>query len=89
MAVISAISGLKRQIALENAVDPLEEKLVEGASDAIRDEILDSIEFTLLGAEQDRTLDKIIDKIPEYTEEDPEMIKKIESLTESFVETNL
>lgn len=85
MPVFSAISNLKHMIAMENAVDPLEEHLFEAANDTIRDTLLDSIEFSVLGAENDNTLDSIISRIPEYNEEDPEIEKELDSLTESVI----
>ena len=85
MPVFSAISNLKHMIAMENAVDPLEERLFEGANDTIRDALLDSIEFSVLGAENDKSLDSIISKIPEYNEEDPEVERELSHLTESVI----
>lgn len=85
MPVFSAISDLKHMIAMENAVDPLEERVFEGANDSIRDSLLDSIEFSILGAENDKTLTAVLAKIPEYNDEDTEIEKELESITESTI----
>ncbi len=87
MPVVSAISSLKRIIATESAVDPLEQYLMESTDDRIRDAILDDINFSLLGAETDKSLDAMINKIVPYSDEDPDMEKKVEQLTESVIVT--
>ncbi len=89
MGHFSPLSNLKAIIAKENAIDPLEEWVVESSNDSIRDQILDDFQFSLLGAESDSSLDALARTIPEYEDEDPEMEKKLEVLKESVEETEI
>lgn len=82
------LKSLKEEIAKESFVeDPIAAQMVSSTDDRIKDAILGDI---ALGAENDESLDQVIEGIPEYSDdEDPEVEAEVEAeaaALESFIE---
>lgn len=85
------LESLKRQIQLESVSNPIAEQLTDGTDDRIKDAMLEDLDMTILGAENDTSLDKVIESIPEYEEEDPEVEEEVEKAIEEasqFIQFN-
>lgn len=76
------LDELKSAVYRDKTVDILMEAV--GGSD-VRDMFLDSIEFSVLGAENDPQIKHLIDEIPAYEETDPAFEKELQAVTESFI----
>lgn len=71
---------LKEQLKTDTTSDLVMEA---AAGSDIRDVFLDNLDTVVLGAENDPAINKLIDRIPEYDDIDPEFAKEVEALTES------
>lgn len=76
------LDELKRAVYRDKTDDIAMEAV--GGSD-VRDLFLNSIELSILGADNDPEIKHLIDTIPAYEETDPAFEKELRAVTESIV----
>lgn len=88
------LSELKKEIQRSEAAEVLNEAMIGDAKDdAIKDALLDDIDFNVAGAENDPQIAKLVEEIPEYDndgDEDGDLHAEstMSKLTEGLLETN-
>lgn len=83
--------NLKNEIRREEMNEVLTEALSSRtkSDEAIKDVFLDSFDVDIIGAENDPKVKSLVDTVPEYDDHDAELEAKINTLTESLIETDL
>ena len=71
---------LKEQLRVDETTDLVMES---SNDDNVRDMFLDDVDLAVLGAENDPEINSLIDKIPPYKDNDKNVEKEIEAISES------
>lgn len=82
------LEGLKADIAKEAAgPDPIGAQMGTSADDRLKDAMLEDFSLSTLGADNDTSLDPLINQIPEYNDGDPETEEELERALEAVIPT--
>jgi len=82
------LTNLKREIQRQEMSEFLLESMSVNADD-LKGSLLDDFAFAAIGAENDPDVKSLAEKIPEYDDQDDEIMNQVESLAESLFETQI
>ncbi len=84
------LNNLKQRIRKSQNSQFVTEAAIDQIDEDLKDLYLDDIEEQIEGAEDDPEIEKLIDEIPEYDEDEINIDKDLENIEENFIpETNI